>query len=42
MSVEKQIVTLFKFHSFYEETPEDFLDQTDVEKFFHHKIFDFF
>ena len=40
MSVKKQIPSLCKLYSFYEETPEEFLDETDVDSYFHHNIFD--
>ena len=31
MSVKKQNPSLCKLYSFYEELPEDFLDETDVD-----------
>ena len=40
MSVKKQIPSLCKLYSFYEEIPEEFLDETDVESQFYHYIFD--
>ena len=40
MSVQKQIHSLCKFYSVYGETPEEFLDKTDVDRYFYHKIFD--
>ena len=40
MSVEKQIPSLCKLYSFYEEVPEEFLDETDVDSFFYHNMFD--
>ena len=40
MSVEKQIPSLCKLFSFYEEIPEEFLDETDVDSYFYHNIFD--
>ena len=40
MSVKKQIPSLCKLFSFQEEVPEVFLDETDVDSFFYHKIFD--
>ena len=40
MSVKKQIPSLCKLHSFYEELPEEFLDETDVDSYFYHNIFD--
>ena len=40
MSVKKQIPSLCKLYSFYEEIPEEFLDETDVGSYFYHNIFD--
>ena len=40
MSVTKQIPSLCKLYSFYEEIPEEFSDETDVDSYFYHKIFD--
>ena len=40
MSVKKQIPSLCKLYSFYEEIPEEFLDKTDVDGSFYHNIFD--
>ena len=40
MSVKKQILSLCKRYSIYEEIPEDFLDKTDVYNYFYHNIFD--
>ena len=40
MSVKKQIPSLCNFYSFPEEIPEEFLDETDVDRFFYHNIFD--
>ena len=40
MSVKKQIPDLCKLYSFYEEIPEAFLDETDVDSYFYHNIFD--
>ena len=40
MSVKKQIPSLCKLCSFYEEIPEEFLDETDVDSYFYHNIFD--
>ena len=40
MSVRKQIPSLCKPYSFYEEIPEEFLDETDVDSYFYHNIFD--
>ena len=39
MSVKKQIASLCKLYSFYEEIPEVFLDETDVDSYFYHNIF---
>ena len=41
MSVKKQILSLCKLFSFYDEIPEDFPEKTGVEKYFYHKIFAF-
>ena len=40
MSIKKQISSLFKLYSLYEETPEEFLDETDVDSYFYHNILD--
>ena len=40
MSVKKQIQRLCKLYSFYEERPEEFLDETDVGSYFYYNIFD--
>ena len=40
MSVKKLIPSLCKLYSFYEEIPEEFLDETDVDSYFYHNIFD--
>ena len=40
MSVIKQIPSLCKLYLFYEEIPEEFLDETDVDSYFYHNIFD--
>ena len=40
MSVKKRIPSLCKLYSFYEEIPEQFLDETDVNSYFYHNIFD--
>ena len=40
MSVEKQIPSLCKLYSLYEEIPEDFLDDTDVDSFFYRNTSD--
>ena len=40
MSVEKQIPSLCELYSFYEEIPDEFLDETDVDSSFYHNIFD--
>ena len=39
MSVKKQIPSLCKLYSIYEEIPEEFLDETDVDSYFYHNIF---
>ena len=40
MSTRKQISSLCNFYSVYEEIPEEFLDETDVDSYFHHNILD--
>ena len=40
MSSKKQISSLCKFCSIYEEIPEDFLYETDVDSYFYYKILD--
>ena len=40
MSFKKQIPSLCKLYSFYEEIPEKFWDKTDVDSYFYHNIFD--
>ena len=40
MSVKKQFPSLCELYSFYEEIPEEFLDETDVDSYFYHNIFD--
>ena len=40
MSTKKQICSLCKLYSVYEEIPEDFLDETDVDSYFSHNILD--
>ena len=40
LSVKKQIPSLCKLYSIYEEIPEEFLDETDVDSCFYHNIFD--
>ena len=40
MSVKKQIPSLCKLNSFYEEIPEEFFDETDVDSQFYHNNFD--
>ena len=38
MSTKKQNSSLCKLYSIYEEIPEEFLDETDVNSYFHHNI----
>ena len=38
MSTKKQISSLCKLYSLYEEIPEEFLDKTDVNSYFYHNI----
>ena len=40
MSVKKQIPSLCKHYSIYEEKPEEFLDETDVDSHFYQQRFD--
>ena len=40
MSTKKQISSLCKLYSAYEEIPEEFLDETDVDSYFFHNILD--
>ena len=41
MSTKKQISSLCKLYSIYEEIPEEFLDKTDADGYFFHHILDF-
>ena len=40
MSTKKKISSLCKLYSIYEEIPEEFLDETDVDSYFYHYILD--
>ena len=40
VSTKKQISSLCKLYSIYEEKPEEFLDEADVDSSFYHKILD--
>ena len=40
MSTKKQFSSLCKLYSIYEEMPEEFLDETDVDSYFFHNILD--
>ena len=40
MSTKKQLSSLCKLHSIYEEVPEEFLHETDVDSYFYHNILD--
>ena len=40
MSTKKQISSLCKLYSIYEEKPEELLDETDVDSYFYHNILD--
>ena len=40
MSTKKQTSSLCKLYSKYEEVPEEFLDKTDVDCYYHHNILD--
>ena len=35
MTVKNQIASFCKFYSFYEEKLEEFLDETDIDSYFH-------
>ena len=40
MSVKKQIPSLCELYSIYKEKPDEFLDETDVDWYFYHNVFD--
>ena len=40
MSTKKQISSLSEMYASYEEVPKCFLDETDVDVYFYHKILD--
>ena len=40
MFTRKQISSLCELYSVYEEIPEEFLDETDVDSYFYHNILD--
>ena len=40
MYVKKQIPRLSKLYTIYEEVPENFLDETDVDRYFYPNILD--
>ena len=40
MSVKKQMPSLCKLNSFFEEKLEEFFDETDVDSYFYHNFFD--
>ena len=40
MSIKKQISSLCKLYSIYEETPEEFLEKRDLDSYFYHNILD--
>ena len=40
MSTKKQTSSLWRLYSVYEEIPENFLDETDVDSYFYHNILD--
>ena len=42
MPVKKQFPSLCKPYSIYDEIPEEFLDETDVDSYFYHNIFDIY
>ena len=40
MSVKKQLPSLSKLCTVYKKVPENFLNETDVDSYFHHNILD--
>ena len=40
MSTRKQIYSLWKLYSVYEEIPEELFDETDADSYFYHNILD--
>ena len=38
--MEKQIPSLSELYTIYEEVPERFLDETDIDSYFYHNILD--
>ena len=40
MSTKKQFSNLCKLYSLYEEIPEEFLEETDVDSYFYHNVLD--
>ena len=40
MSIKKQFPSLCKLYSFYEEIPEEFSDETEVDGYFFRNFFD--
>ena len=40
MSTKKQISSLCKIYSVYEEIPDEFMDGTDADSYFYHNILD--
>ena len=40
MSTKKQISSLCNLYSVYEEIPEEYLDETDLDSYFYHNILD--
>ena len=40
MSTKKQISSLCKLYSVYEEIPDEILDETDLDSYFYHNILD--
>ena len=40
MSIKKKIPSLSKFYTLYEEVPESFLDEIDVDSYFYHNTLD--
>ena len=40
MSDKKETPSLGQLYSFYENIPEEFLDETDIDCYFYHNLFD--
>ena len=40
MSVKSQIPTLSRLYTIYEDLPDSFLDESDIDSYFYHNILD--